>query len=637
MFKNLSLTWRVLLVSLLLGSVLTFFLGRAHVRDVHETLQDRFFMGLTVRAREGRIRLDNYVKLHHYSTELFITQKKFIDYLEQVSPDNSTSRHYHQAPPWFPDRSIQRTFIKAHHFLLLDASATIRESFSRGGSKISSDLQQRIIQQSLLSFSGESWIINMPSGLFLISSQSLKKFGNSAWSQLMMATRIEDEFILASQGLMQSSDLFALVDEKKQAILASGDVELIPVGVSLETLSADYLIESDAFFDYGNSDVIIKLALFAPKQELQILLDQVDRKSLIQIILISLTFMVTFTLVFLWFVNRLNLLTLKMIQFPQSKLGIEAPTAPPGGAMERLQNQFNLMAMAISEARKREEKINRELAETNGALLKSLKIMKRTQTQLFQSEMMAALGGLVAGVAHEINTPLGIGITTSSYLQERTQESLLAFKGQCLSHEALASYFDDANESTQLIEQNLLRAGNLVRSFKRVAVDQTNNEHRTFNLQEYIRETLFSLRPKWKRTRHLVHLQCPDTLLVTGFPGAIAQILTNLIVNSLKHAFPEGSSGSINIDISQKEEWVHMHYRDDGKGISSGEVDRIFEPFYTTARAHGGIGLGMHIVFNLVTQTLGGNIECHSMPEAGVTFKIHFPVVVEAKSRSSAE
>jgi signal transduction histidine kinase len=611
-FINLPFIWRIFLITLLLGSGLTIFWGSVNVKGDHEALKKQFLDEMNVRARTSRIRLDNYVKLHHYSAELFIIQKRFLAYLEDTKPlkNGVESLVHKKTPPWFPDRSIQRTFIKSHHFLLLDSTGLVRESYSRRGREIPQELKQRIKQQNTLMLPTESWFIKLQNSLYLITSQSLEKGGNSAWSRLLLATELDDEFIHASQGLLETADLFALLDNETQKVIVSSDLEFIPVGSSVEVLEKEYLIGAEAFFDYGNSDVILKMVLLIPRHDLQKLLDQVDNKSMKQVVLISTTFIATFILVFYWFINNLDIFTRKMVSFSKNKLGIDAPTAAPGGPIERVQNQFKLLSEAILEARERE---------------------KLSQVQLAKSEMMAALGDLVAGVAHEINTPLGTGYTSSSYLNGQTKTVKAAFENQKLTRSDLASYMDMAAESTMLIEKNLSRASDLIHSFKMVAVDQGRNDQRIFDMKNYVEEVLVNLRPKWKRTSHSIKLQCTEDISVNSFPGAISQIITNLIVNSLNHAFKEQEEGCINIEISKQGQVVLFRYRDDGCGMSEDGVNRVFEPFFTTARDQGGSGLGMHIVYNLVTQALNGRIECRSTLGEGVVFEIIFPATIPKK------
>ncbi len=251
--------------------------------------------------------------------------------------------------------------------------------------------------------------------------------------------------------------------------------------------------------------------------------------------------------------------------------------------------------------------------------------LKEAQEHLIQSERMAALGGLVAGVAHEINTPVGIGFTASSYLRSTTQKFQGKVKEGGLSVEDLDTYLESVNSSTNLIINNLDRAGALVKSFKSVAVDQTSQEKRTFNLKDYIDEILLSLHPKLKRTKHTVEVQCPDNIKLDNFPGVLSQILTNLVDNSLIYGFEGIESGEITIAASMDNDMVSLSYSDNGVGMKKKTVKQLYEPFFTTKRNQGGSGLGMHIVFNLVTHRLKGTIECDSAKGKGTRFDITFP------------
>ncbi|MBF0193802.1 MAG: HAMP domain-containing histidine kinase [Magnetococcales bacterium] len=612
MFINLPFIWRILLITLLIGSGLTIFWGSVHVKDDHAALKKQFLDDMNVRARTSRIRLDNYVKLHHYSAELFVTQKRFLTYLEKTQPLNKDDGIlvHKKTPSWFPDRSVQRSFIKSHNFLLLDSAGEVRESYSRRGREVPPELHLRIKQQNTLLLPTESWFIKLQNSLYLITSQSLEKGGVKAWSRLLLATEVDDEFLHNSQGLLETIDLFALINNDTQSVMVSSDLDTIPLGVSIEALKEEYLVGSEAFFDYGNSDVIIKMVLLIPRNDLQKLLDKIDNKSMKQVVLISTTFVISFILLFYWFINNLDMFTSKMVSFSKNKLGIDAPTAAPGGPIERVQNQFKLLSEAILQARERE---------------------KLTQVQLAKSEMMAALGDLVAGVAHEINTPLGTGYTSSSFLNGQTKTLKTAFENQKLTRSDLEAYLDMATESTMLIEKNLSRASDLIRSFKMVAVDQGRNDQREFDMKSYVEEVLVNLRPKWKRTNHKVKLNCLEDFSVNSYPGAISQIITNLIVNSLDHGFKEQKDGCINIDISRQkhqEEMIFLRYWDNGCGMSQEGVNKVFEPFFTTARDQGGSGLGMHIVYNLVNQALNGTIECQSKPGEGVVFEILFPAKI---------
>lgn len=259
--------------------------------------------------------------------------------------------------------------------------------------------------------------------------------------------------------------------------------------------------------------------------------------------------------------------------------------------------------------------------------------LKRAEEQLVQSEKMAALGGLVAGVAHEINTPVGIGVTGASLLEEETREIANAFASGELRKSDLEDYFRTASESSATILKNLNRASELIQSFKQVAVDQSTEEKRHFKLKAYIDEVLLSLRPKYKRTGHTVMVDCPDGLTLYSYPGAFMQIITNLMDNSLTHGFEGIENGMITLTVSIREGELMFVYTDNGKGMNDSQVKMVFDPFFTTKRARGGTGLGMHIVYNIVTQTLGGRIECSSVPDQKTVFSIRLRPELSDKGR----
>ncbi len=250
---------------------------------------------------------------------------------------------------------------------------------------------------------------------------------------------------------------------------------------------------------------------------------------------------------------------------------------------------------------------------------------RATEGELLRSEKMAALGRLVAGVAHEINTPVGLGVGLASHLDERTRRIDALYRSGEIAAEDFEGYLEVALEASAAMLVNLRRAADLVRSFKQVAVDQSSEQRRRFNLKTYIDEVLVSLGPKLKRTQHRIEVKCPEDLSLDSFPGAVSQLLANLIENSLIHGFHTIDSGTITISASAERQHVHLVYTDDGCGMTPEQVDRVFEPFYTTKRGHGGSGLGMHIVYNLVTQTLGGTISVASTPGNGVRVTVRVP------------
>lgn len=262
--------------------------------------------------------------------------------------------------------------------------------------------------------------------------------------------------------------------------------------------------------------------------------------------------------------------------------------------------------------------------------------LKRTQETLLQAEKMASLGGLVAGVAHEINTPVGIVVTGASFLAGETDKLKRAYQADDLSTEDLEHYLSVAEEATGLIQSNAMRAADLIQSFKQVAVDQTAGERRSIDLAAYVAEVLASLKPHLKKLPIELDLSIPAGLELDTFPGALSQVLTNLVMNALTHAFEPGQPGTLTISAEDKAGSVVLRFADDGKGIATLNRNKVFEPFFTTKRNAGGSGLGLHIVFNLVTRTLGGTVILDKA-EKGCVFLIRIPKHAPEASRVTAE
>lgn len=276
---------------------------------------------------------------------------------------------------------------------------------------------------------------------------------------------------------------------------------------------------------------------------------------------------------------------------------------------------------AAQEAKEATEAANRELSQ-------ALADLQTTQSQLVEAEKMAALGGLVAGVAHEINTPIGIGVTAASLLEQKTSSFRQTYQSGQMKRSELEKYLDAASQSSAMILHNLQRAAELIQSFKQVAVDQSSEERRMFAVKPYLDEILLSLHPKLKRTPLTVETRGDENLTLDSYPGVFAQIVTNLVMNSLIHAYEPGQPGHLTFDLKQKNGRFIFEYADDGQGIPPEHLSKIFDPFFTTKRGQGGSGLGLHIIYNLVTQKLGGTIRCESEVGKGTRFVIELPVEV---------
>ncbi|MCP4691363.1 MAG: hybrid sensor histidine kinase/response regulator [Desulfobacterales bacterium] len=280
------------------------------------------------------------------------------------------------------------------------------------------------------------------------------------------------------------------------------------------------------------------------------------------------------------------------------------------------------MFLEAHEQKKRLERMNEELVD-------ALDKLRETQKQLVEAEKMVSLGALVAGVAHEINTPVGVGITAASILIERNKAFEELFQKEIMTRKDLEEHLRLINKTGDLLFRNLQRTGDLIQSFKRVAVDRSTEERRRFRLNSYFHNVIKSLGPLWKGKEIRIDVACDEDLEYTGAPGEFAQILTNFLQNSVIHGFKNRDEGQVAITVNQRDGRLLIKYRDNGKGVSPDDLPKIFDPFYTTNRQTGA-GLGLHIVYNIVTQNLKGSIACESKPGHGVLFTIEAPLETTA-------
>ncbi len=412
----------------------------------------------------------------------------------------------------------------------------------------------------------------------------------------------------------------------KQEILASTDRELIGKPSPPDLLSALQHAEKETLVTHirKDPDGIPKDRLTASLKEdgvtigaIELLVNTSESSELIRnrvqfIIIVALTIAVLL-LIALWFIIR-KLLIRPLLKIREAVVSVRIGSSykeiilDSGPEINEVASAFNEMV----------HNLEGRYAE-----------LQHAQRHLVESEKMVALGNLVAGVSHEINTPIGIGVTAASYMDEKSKEFQALFQDSKMKRSDLEDYLKTVRETTGMIQTNLFRASELIRSFKQVAVDRSIETRRSFMIKEYIQEVLISLQPNLKKTKHHVRLLGKEGIELFSDPGAISQIVTNLLMNSLIHAFDEESEGIISIHVSQKQNQLTLHYSDDGKGMPPDVADQIFNPFFTTNRGGGGTGLGMHIVYNLVTQSLDGTIRCDSKVGKGTAFIIQIPMMNE--------
>lgn len=268
---------------------------------------------------------------------------------------------------------------------------------------------------------------------------------------------------------------------------------------------------------------------------------------------------------------------------------------------------------------------NITLKQREQALQQSLTELKTTQKQLVEAEKMAALGMMVAGVAHEINTPLGISLGSASLLTQQTQTLQHRFSERCMTQSDLKNYLEQALQETTLLHANLERIGRLTDSFRQIAVDGRQIKKSRFNLYHCLKDVLTSLGTPLKEQHVDVRVSCAHDLEIDSYASEWASIFTNLLNNSLEHGFKGRDRGHIDISIQPHENQLSMAYRDDGVGLSAHVQTRIFEPFFTT-NLQQGMGLGMHLIYNVVTQQMQGHIHCESPEGQGIRITIEVPL-----------
>ncbi|PXX47403.1 ATP-binding protein [Undibacterium pigrum] len=272
------------------------------------------------------------------------------------------------------------------------------------------------------------------------------------------------------------------------------------------------------------------------------------------------------------------------------------------------------------------------LEETNKELGNALDSLTTMQVELIRSEKMAALGSLVAGIAHELNTPIGNSVTVASTLQDHAESMENELSTNQPRRSILAKLTRETSKGANILVRSLDRAAQLILSFKQVAVDQSSNHRRNFDLSTTLNEILATLEPMYSRTAHRLHTDFASDISMESYPGALAQIITNSVNNSLTHAFEQMEHGNMYLKTRLfGQHQVEIIFSDDGSGISPEHLARVFDPFFTTKLGKGGSGLGMHIVYNLVTDVLGGKIELESEPGKGTTISLLLPLIAPVK------
>ena len=404
-------------------------------------------------------------------------------------------------------------------------------------------------------------------------------------------------------------------------------------------VKADISVDKHAFIDHSTSHVELKqtkkmiIQANVARNKRDALMKVNDFIHEFKVISISILLIILFVNAFIIhnILRPLNKLSQVVTSYAAGDLQAEKP--------KFFFNEINQIISVLSEMadrilqdqQKLEHRVQQRTEDLQRAyndVANSNEQLKRTQNQLVESEKMSQLGQLVAGVAHEINTPVGIAVTASTALMDKIDQIESEFKQGQLTKSGMELNLKYNRKCSDLIYNNLKRASELIQTFKEVAVDQSSESRRLFKLHPYVHEVINSLHPELKYYHVTVDISGDKDFAFDNYPGAFGQLITNFVMNSLKHAFDKSKQHAINIHFSTDEEFIHISYQDDGVGIAKKDLPKIFEPFYTTQRGEGGTGLGLNIVYNLVTQRLNGSITCESEVNHGVQFDITIPKVL---------
>src|SRR5258708_4299544 len=332
-------------------------------------------------------------------------------------------------------------------------------------------------------------------------------------------------------------------------------------------------------------------------------------------------------------IARSIILPLKEIMAAMHGVVSEKYDAPIQGTHAR--DEIGEMARAVAVFRENaiaKRKAEDELRAAKDRAEKALDDLREAQQSLIAAEKLAALGGLVAGVAHEVNNPIGISLTVASSFARRCEEFAKEVDAGPLRRSRLDEFLGGGRDAANQLVANLQRAGELVQSFKQVAVDRSHADRRPFNLRESTDQIVASLRPVLKKSQITLTVDVPAGIMMDSDPGSYGQVLTNLFLNSVVHAFPDGRAGTVIVEARQVRDDVDIFVSDDGVGMSEEIQRRAFDPFFTTRRNEGGTGLGLHIIFNLVTQQLAGRLAFESRLGWGTRFRITLPRVAPGEA-----
>ncbi len=598
-------------------------------RELEAIVRQHLMQRLNQHAERDRIQLDRFFRSQAQAAGLLVRFAPLLEHASNlpITPGVEQPNRHTRLPPWLPRRALLRHLVHAGDVALYDNAWHLREFVSENdGDALPEEFLTGELPR-LLAVGEADHIIGVGGRPVLVTSAAVPNpRGEAPLARLVLLAPLDDRFLTAFQDHTRSEGILLLLSDGGM-VLASSRPELVPNGIPAETLADRYLTVGKEFFDYGfYTDLRVQIASLIPHRQLADLTDSILMADRTHRLISFSVFSLFFLLVITWVSLSIEGFTRRMVAAARRQLGLDTGQMPRGDQLFVLESQFQLLIEALAAARTAERDQNAQFRETNIALEQSLTMIKRTQEKLINSEKMAALGNLVAGVAHEINTPVGIGVTAASLLDQQARDTMVRYAAKTLRGSDLTRFLETAMESSGIILSNLRRAADLIRSFKQVAVDQSSEEMRRFRLRSCIDDVLLSLNPTLRKSPHRVIVHCAETVELDSLPGAIAQILTNLVMNALLHGLHDDTPGEITIDAREHGDRVILRFADNGCGIAPDHLPMVFDPFFTTRRGQGGSGLGLFVVYNLITHTLGGAIEVSSTPGQGTVFDLHIPL-----------
>ena len=416
-----------------------------------------------------------------------------------------------------------------------------------------------------------------------------------------------------------------MLDERIVEVLAKDTAnDFVFLHKKIPERAADGLVltlQKPVIFE-GNPIGMVRVAITTHQMEMALKEEQ-TRLVFVVILQLGVGLLILLPLMYFKVLNPIRLLISQSQKLAQKQL--DQPF------IWNLTDELGTLGKSFESTRQALATLFQENEQKTKELSDALEELKGAQKQLVESEKMASLGGLVAGVAHEIKTPVGNAFTAVTTLREKTKEITELFEQNKVKRGDFKQFLQDTDEGAKIAQTNIEQAAELIKNFKQVAVDQTSEAKRRFNLKTYLEdEVILSIKPQLKHTPQVsLEVLCREDIELESYPGAFLQIITNFISNSLMHAFTPRQIGHIVIEAYVKDHTMVLIYRDNGKGMLPEVLEKIFEPFFTTNRMGGGTGLGMHIIYNLVHQKLGGKIECKSEVGKGVEFTVSIKLPVQ--------